>query len=137
MIKILKSRPISKEEFFSTENQARTHVLPNEPWVAFEVPKGNIQGYEIVTLEVTFGEYSQNVTAMVLVTVEQRLVVAAMGLSYNNLYAAYLQGPKDESLVVPQTVTVGYVDSVYRRKYISTTASPFWNAKMLPVVITK
>lgn len=141
MIKLLKHKEISKEEFFSTENQARIHVLPNEPWVAFEFNKEDIKGYYIITLEVTYGEYRQNFQGLALREDDTMFVVAVQGLAYNDIYAAYLEGVQngvDEgTLRVPKTSAVGYVDVLYRRKYISTTANPFWNDKMLPIVITK
>lgn len=137
MIKILSNKEITKEEFFSTDNQARLHVPPNEPWVAFEIPKDTIVSYEVCTLEITYNTYLQNVIGLILVTKDKRLVIAVRGISYNDLYACYLYGTQEETIEVPKTVLVGYSDSVYRRKYISTTAKPYWNSNMLPVVITK
>lgn len=141
MIKLLKHKEISKEEFFSTENQARIHVLPNEPWIAFEVNKEEIKGYYIVNIEVSFREFKQNFQGLAIRENEVILIIALQGLSYNDVYAAYLEGVNigvdEDTLVVPKTASVGYIDMLHRRKYISTTATPFWNSSMLPVVITK
>lgn len=137
MIKLLKHKEITKEEFFSTENEARIHVYPNEPWVAFDLPKDEIKGYYIVNVEVSFGEFKQNFQGLALRMQEVLIIVALQGLSYNDLYAAYLEGSTEESIQVFKTQVVGYVDKVHRRKYITTTANPFWNSRMLPVVITK
>lgn len=137
MIRLLKSKEITKEDFFSTENEARVHVLPNEAWVAFDIPKENILGYYIVNIEVSFGEFKQNFQGLALREQQVLIVIALQGLSYNDLYAAYLEGSQEESLIVQKTVACGYVDKLHRRKYITTTANPFWNTRMLPVVITK
>lgn len=141
MIKLLKHIEITKEEFFSTENEARIHVLPNEPWIAFEVNKDLINGYYKVTIEVSFMEFKQVFTGLAIREDYTLIIIALQGLAYNDLYAAYLEGVKngvdEETLIVQKTVSVGYVDMLHRRKYISTTANPFWNTKMLPVVITK
>lgn len=141
MIELVKCKEISKEEFFSTENQARIHVMPNEPWIAFEINKEGIEGYYLVNVEVSFMEFSHNFQGLAIRESETMLIIALQGLAYNDLYAAYLEGiangTQEETVVVPKTVSVGYVDMLYRRKYISTTANPFWNSSMLPVVITK
>lgn len=138
MIKIVKRTIVPKDNFYSTENQARIHVLPNEPWVAFEIPKESIIRYEIATLEVSYKEFKQNFTALAVSDIERTYIVAAQGLAYNDLYAAHLDGGTDEDmLVVPITSAVGFIDKLHRRKYISTTARPFWNSKMLPIVLTK
>ena len=42
-INIISTKPITKEEFYSTELQARQHVPFNASWVAFEIPKGITQ----------------------------------------------------------------------------------------------
>ena len=137
MIRLLKSKEISKEEFFSTENQARIHVLPNEPWVAFEANKEDILGYYLVNIEVSFNEFKQNFQGLAIREDQTLIVIALQGLPYNDLYAAYIEGVQEETLVVRQTSAVGYIDKLHRRKYITTTANPFWNSKMLPVVVTK
>jgi diaminopimelate epimerase len=141
MLKIIKSKEVPKDDFFSTENESRVHVTPNEPWIAFELPKEELDSestkYEIVTLEVTFNEYSQNVTALAINTGVKHYIIAAQGLSYNDLYAAYITGTISDTLEVPKTAAVGFLDGLHRRKYITTTANPFWNGRMLPVVITK
>ena len=141
MIKLLKYKELTKGEFFSTENQARIHVLPNEPWVAFEIPKEDIKGYYLVKVEVSYIGLVQNFQGLAIKVDDVLLIVALQGLSYNDLYMAYIDGVHkgidEETLIVPKTSSVGYVDMLHRRKYISTTVNPFWNSSMLPVVITK
>lgn len=137
MIKLIKHKEITEQEFFSTENEARIHVLPNEAWVAFNIPKDEIKGYYIVNVQISFEEFKQNFQGLAIRIQEVLIIIALQGLSYNDLYAAYLEGSTEDSIRVLETQAVGYVDKLHRRRYITTTANPYWNNRMLPVVITK
>lgn len=137
MIKVLKITSISKDLMFSTENEARIHVLPNEAWVAFEIPKDTITDYVMLTLEVSYKDTQQQVRAYGVTVVDTIYIIAAMGLSYNDLYATYKDGVTENHVVVPTSSAIGFVENMHRKKYITTTVNAFWNANMVPVIITK
>lgn len=137
MIKILSKKPINKDEFFSTEPESRLHVTPNEPWVAFEIDKNTINEYLELILEVSYKGFGQSVRAYGFSIKDIYYIVAIQGMSYNDLYALYIDGDTEDSIVVPTTDVIGYIETTYRRKYISTTVQPYWTASMRPVILSK
>lgn len=137
MLKVISKKSISKDDFFSQESDSRLHVIPNEPWVAFEIDKSTIDDYLELILEANYRGLSQTVRAYGFSIKDINYVIAIQGMSYNDLYALYLDGDTEESIIVPVTDAVGYVETTYRRKYISTTMQPFWTSSMRPVILTK
>lgn len=137
MLKIISKRVLTKDEFFATEPQARLHVTPNEPWIAFEVDKSTISEYLEFVLEASYKGLSQNVRAYGYVIDNVYNIIAIHGMPYNDLYALYLDGVTDNTIVVPKTVALGYIDGIHRRKYISVPVGIFWTSAMRPVILTK
>lgn len=137
MLKIISKQELTREDFFSTEPQARLHVTPNEPWIAFEVDKTNIETYLEYILEVSYNGLAQNVRAYGYTIDGVYYVISIYGMPYNDLYALYLDGTTEDNIVVPKTTTLGYIDSIHRRKYISIPVGIFWTSAMRPVILTK
>lgn len=139
-INIISTKELSKEEFYSTELQARQHVPFNTSWVAFEIPKDTIEKYYVacITIKIPNSETTQNVYGYLIATETEKYLIAIKGVSYNELYYLYTNmSSKDANFVVPETSVLGSFEKLYRRKYISTPAVSYWNQEQVPVIITK
>lgn len=142
-INIISTKPITKEEFYSTELQARQHVPFNASWVAFEIPKAPQDTLEkyfeaCILVRVPDSERTINAFGYIISINKVQYLVAIKGLSYNELYYLYVNRKTQEvPYVVPPTSAVGSFEKLHRRKYISTPAVSYWNAEQIPVIITK
>lgn len=120
-----------KNSVTSDENIGRCHVPLNSIWIAYKAYNVEYKLYDI-TIKAqediktkAIGYYADGV----------HTILAAKGVDYNSLYYAGLNSI--DSISVPESETIGYLDKLYRIKYVIVPEYGYWRPDGLPILITK
>jgi hypothetical protein len=128
-VRLISTVPVPISTIVHKEEARRRFVLTNEPWVAFDRPTVPVTGL-IAKIELN----GQVLDGVGYYLNDEANLLGIKGLDYNSLL--YL-GILTDDFTVPESVTVGHFDSVYKEKYFIVPHNSYWDISGYPIVVSK
>lgn len=131
MIEIYESKPARLKDFKDFDN-AKRFVKPTDLWYGYEI------SYEDVKDKLRFGKARLIADGIVIKTnviYYDDVILSGSSCTVNDLIYA----SKDSKYSVPpvEITKIGYIDEVYKRKYISVPTNAYWDYSNNPIVMVK
>lgn len=130
MIKVLWRKPLPKK-YLHKMDTAKQFVHSNEIWYAYEITsQDKFDNLTLVKAELTYN----NITLeSQLIIYDDDKILCGDKVSVNDILASI----KGTNFKVPEKQHLGYIDEVWRRKYLSTPTTGHWDLNGLPILMIK